>query len=54
MSNVSASLEQVLLPFAVKLGKQPHVHALKNGLIRFLPVTRAGGRVGGLQTVGLR
>ncbi|WP_249537063.1 hypothetical protein, partial [Escherichia coli] len=25
MSNVIASLEKVLLPFAVKIGKQPHV-----------------------------
>ncbi|EOU6159429.1 TPA: hypothetical protein ACJIL8_004461, partial [Escherichia coli] len=24
MSNVIASLEKVLLPFAVKIGKQPH------------------------------
>ncbi|HGY7197926.1 hypothetical protein, partial [Escherichia coli] len=26
MSNVIASLEKVLLPFAVKIGKQPHVN----------------------------
>lgn len=29
MSNVIASLEKVLLPFAVKIGKQPHVNAIK-------------------------
>ncbi|WP_338286003.1 hypothetical protein, partial [Escherichia coli] len=27
MSNVIASLEKVLLPFAVNIGKQPHVNA---------------------------
>ncbi|ESB68244.1 PTS system N,N'-diacetylchitobiose-specific transporter subunit IIC [Salmonella enterica subsp. enterica serovar Agona str. SA-1] len=42
MSNVIASLEKVLLPFAVKIGKQPHVNAIKNGFIRLMPLTLAG------------
>lgn len=42
MSNVIASLEKVLLPFAVNIGKQPHVNAIKNGFIRLMPLTLAG------------
>ncbi|EAZ3365986.1 PTS N,N'-diacetylchitobiose transporter subunit IIC [Salmonella enterica] len=42
MSNIIASLEKVLLPFAVKIGKQPHVNAIKNGFIRLMPLTLAG------------
>ena len=42
MSNVIASLEKVLIPFAVKIGKQPHVNAIKNGFIRLMPLTLAG------------
>lgn len=42
MSNVIASLEKVLLPFAVKIGKQPHVNAIKNSFIRLMPLTLAG------------
>ncbi|EGO1031652.1 TPA: PTS N,N'-diacetylchitobiose transporter subunit IIC [Escherichia coli] len=42
MSNVIASLEKVLLPFVVKIGKQPHVNAIKNGFIRLMPLTLAG------------
>lgn len=42
MSKVIASLEKVLLPFAVKIGKQPHVNAIKNGFIRLMPLTLAG------------
>ncbi|HED3007139.1 TPA: PTS N,N'-diacetylchitobiose transporter subunit IIC, partial [Citrobacter freundii] len=42
MSNAIASLEKVLLPFAVKIGKQPHVNAIKNGFIRLMPLTLAG------------
>ncbi len=29
MSKVIDSLEKVLLPFAVKIGKQPHINAIK-------------------------
>ncbi len=42
MSNVIASLEKVLLPFAVKIGKQPHVNAIKNGFIQLNAVNLAG------------
>ena len=42
MSNVIASLEKVLLPFAVKIGKQPHVNAIKMAFIRLMPLTLAG------------
>ena len=42
MSKVIASLEKVLLPFAVKIGKQPHVNAIKNGFIKLMPLTLAG------------
>ncbi|MEZ2586099.1 PTS N,N'-diacetylchitobiose transporter subunit IIC [Kluyvera intermedia] len=42
MSKVIDSLEKVLLPFAVKIGKQPHVNAIKNGFIKLMPLTLAG------------
>lgn len=42
MSRAIDSLEKVLLPVAVKLGKQPHVNAIKNGFIRLMPLTLAG------------
>ncbi len=42
MSLVITSLEKVLLPFAVRLGKQPHVNAIKNGFIRIMPLTLVG------------
>ena len=42
MSKVISSLEKVLLPFAVKIGKQPHVNAIKNGFIKLMPLTLAG------------
>ena len=42
MSKAIDSLERVLLPFAVKLGKQVHVNAIKNGVIRLMPLTLAG------------
>ena len=42
MSNVIASLEKVLLPFAVKMGKQPHVNAIKMALFALMPLTLAG------------
>ncbi|MDI5829635.1 hypothetical protein MJN51_36600, partial [Salmonella enterica subsp. enterica serovar Kentucky] len=35
-------VEKVLLPFAVKIGKQPHVNAIKNGFIRLMPLSLAG------------
>ncbi|MFQ1933106.1 PTS N,N'-diacetylchitobiose transporter subunit IIC [Aeromonas veronii] len=42
MSNIIASLEKVILPIAVKLGKQPHVNAIKNGFIKLMPLTLVG------------
>ena len=42
MSKVISSLEKVLLPFAIKIGKQPHVNAIKNGFIKLMPLTLAG------------
>lgn len=42
MSKVIDSLEKVLLPFAVKIGRQPHVNAIKNGFIKLMPLTLAG------------
>jgi PTS system cellobiose-specific IIC component len=42
MSTLIASLEKVILPFAVKLGKQPHVNAIKNGFIKLMPLTLVG------------
>jgi PTS system cellobiose-specific IIC component len=42
MSKAINSLEKVLLPFAVKIGKQPHVNAIKNGFIKLMPLTLAG------------
>lgn len=42
MSLFITSLEKVLLPFAVRLGKQPHVNAIKNGFIRIMPLTLVG------------
>ncbi|WP_240325919.1 hypothetical protein, partial [Klebsiella quasipneumoniae] len=38
MNTLIASLEKVILPFAVKIGKQPHVNAIKNGFIRLMPL----------------
>nr|WP_318381933.1 PTS N,N'-diacetylchitobiose transporter subunit IIC [uncultured Enterobacter sp.] len=42
MSHAIDSLEKILLPFAVKIGKQPHVNAIKNGFIKLMPLTLAG------------
>lgn len=42
MSNIIASLEKIILPIAVKLGKQPHVNAIKNGFIKMMPLTLVG------------
>lgn len=42
MSKAIDSLEKILLPFAVKIGKQPHINAIKNGFIRLMPLTLAG------------
>ena len=42
MSKVIDSLEKVLLPFAVRIGRQPHVNAIKNGFIKLMPLTLAG------------
>ncbi|EKT58257.1 PTS N,N'-diacetylchitobiose transporter subunit IIC [Providencia burhodogranariea] len=36
------SLEKVLLLFAIRLGNQPHVNAIKNGFIRIMPLTLVG------------
>ncbi|EOD54414.1 PTS system N,N'-diacetylchitobiose-specific transporter subunit IIC, partial [Aeromonas molluscorum 848] len=42
MSTIIASLEKAILPVAVKLGKQPHINAIKNGFIKLMPLTLAG------------
>ncbi|ENM5739018.1 PTS N,N'-diacetylchitobiose transporter subunit IIC [Vibrio mimicus] len=42
MSNLIASLEKVILPIAVKLGRQAHVCAIKNGFIRLMPLPLVG------------
>lgn len=42
MSGAISSLERVILPVAVKLGKQVHVNAIKNGFIRLMPLTLVG------------
>jgi len=42
MSKAIDSLEKILLPFAVKIGKQPHINAIKNGFIKLMPLTLAG------------
>lgn len=42
MSGAISSLEKVILPVAVKLGKQVHVNAIKNGFIRLMPLTLVG------------
>lgn len=39
MSKAINYLEKMLLPFAVKIGKQPHVNAIKNGFIKLMPLT---------------
>lgn len=41
MSNATASLEKVLLPFVIKIGKQPRANAIKNSLIRLMPLILA-------------
>lgn len=42
MSGTISSLERVILPVAVTLGKQIHVNAIKNGFIRLMPLTLVG------------
>lgn len=42
MSGAISSLERVILPVAIKLGKQVHVNAIKNGFIRLMPLTLVG------------
>jgi phosphotransferase system, cellobiose specific, IIC component len=42
MSGAISSLERVILPVAVKLGKQVHINAIKNGFIRLMPLTLVG------------
>ncbi|MGL5393528.1 MAG: hypothetical protein ACRDA8_19490 [Shewanella sp.] len=42
MNNIIASLEKVVLPIAVKMGKQPHVNAIKNGFIKMMPLSLVG------------
>ncbi|HEX4501345.1 MAG TPA: PTS N,N'-diacetylchitobiose transporter subunit IIC [Scandinavium sp.] len=42
MSRVIHSLEGLILPIAVKLGRQVHVNAIKNGFIRLMPLTLVG------------
>lgn len=42
MNAIINALEKVLLPFAIKIGKQPHINAIKNGFIKLMPLTLAG------------
>jgi PTS system cellobiose-specific IIC component len=42
VNNIIASLEKVVLPIAVKMGKQPHVNAIKNGFIKMMPLSLVG------------
>lgn len=42
MSSAINRLEALILPFAVKLGKQVHINAIKNGFIKLLPLTLVG------------
>lgn len=42
MSGAMSALEKVILPVAIKLGKQVHVNAIKNGFIRLMPLTLVG------------
>lgn len=42
MSKIIGSLEKILLPFAIKIGRQPHINAIKNGFIKLMPLTLAG------------
>ncbi|MGL5700719.1 MAG: PTS N,N'-diacetylchitobiose transporter subunit IIC [Kluyvera sp.] len=42
MSSAINTLEKLILPLAVKLGKQVHVNAIKNGFIRLLSLTLVG------------
>ncbi len=42
MSKLIYSLERAILPFAIKVGKQSHINAIKNGFIRLMPLTLVG------------
>ena len=42
MSVFINSLERAILPFAIKIGKQQHINAIKNGFIRLMPLTLTG------------
>lgn len=42
MSAFINSLERAILPFAIKIGKQQHINAIKNGFIRLMPLTLTG------------
>ncbi|MCY9855376.1 PTS N,N'-diacetylchitobiose transporter subunit IIC [Vibrio mediterranei] len=42
MSKIINNLEKILLPIAIKIGKQPHINAVKNGFIKLMPLTLAG------------
>lgn len=42
MNSAIHSLERIILPTAVKLGKQVHINAIKNGFIRLMPLTLVG------------
>lgn len=42
MSGAINTLEKIILPLAIKLGKQVHVNAIKNGFIRLLHLTLVG------------
>ena len=42
MSKVIDSLEKGTPSFAVKIGKQPHINAIKNGFIKLMPLDSPG------------
>lgn len=42
MAGFVGSLERMILPVAIRLGKQVHVNAIKNGFIRLMPLTLVG------------
>lgn len=42
MNLVISSLEKLLLPLAIKIGRQVHINAIKNGFIKLMPLTLTG------------
>lgn len=42
MDAIVKYLEKFILPFAIKIGQQPHINAIKNGFIRIMPLSLIG------------